>query len=795
MTTSKLPPPRKLTESEDVDSFDDWWFHIECYYSRDENFHEFFNTPEFTWQPKSVRYRGLQSEQKACNLNNLLRAIAMYTVGPYIKTNITDKATSLAGVKEEFLKFLQIEVNDLTSMAWFEIQRKQTERPLVFYHRLRYHMTKHLVKENAIIDGTALPSDENLSPSMERLIVMEWLHRMDNRLIKFVQEKFSTELSAGSSVLITMIETLSRNIDSYITIINASEALGAVSPYNPSFNDSPYKEKTTGAYEGAYRSSPLEVPNGKTCFRERKFQPKRRGSCHGNQSSSSSCEYCYIQSKTRDIDFDHPIARCPEMAALHGSVDIFDDDTGICEEEHEFETFAQEFVEQNNCEHHELPPMNIMNITGVVSNGGSTETIPVKKLPSKPMQPPSRPTLCDKSQLSQELVDQSQQTTPGNLFDHSIHTLAGSISDLSVEIKSNDEEPVAVSSKVAAAVSLQAEVDQLKKEVAALVFMKNRASTAVSGLSFSLPSSHPALPSRTIPPLMSLTFDERTQARVDNIKKRRDKAFISRMFKILTKLETKYLPPKHIKRRQLSTTKQMNSAVISKELTYNYHALAAPEPEKLNVPEPIPRVTLNDARLKPAIPNPKSCPVLSCSPHHDLYVDRDSLSLQCDNDTNQFQSLTENLESASESKISGDESSSTFSSIPLDHIDFVPTARNSSTDVLFIDAASHQVHAPSKPPQLLDMSYKVAPFIPAAPLLSTRRPSVICCPAGTCDGQFIAINLSPVDDVFLEPYDDVIDQVSLGNNSPDVSCENYPVFFIFLETVPSTEVVPVDHLE
>ena len=110
-------------------------------------------------------------------------------------------------------------------MAWFEIQRKQTERPLVFYHRLRYHMTKHLVKENAIIDGTALPSDENLSPSMERLIVMEWLHRMDNRLIKFVQEKFSTELSAGSSVLITMIETLSRNIDSYITIINASEAL------------------------------------------------------------------------------------------------------------------------------------------------------------------------------------------------------------------------------------------------------------------------------------------------------------------------------------------------------------------------------------------------------------------------------------------------------------------------------------------------------------------------------------------------------------------------------------------
>ena len=106
MTTTKIPPPRKLTDSEDIDSFDDWWFQIECYYSRDENFREFFNTPDITWQSKSVRYRGLASEQKAGNLNSLLRAIATYTVGPYIKTNITDKATSLAEVKEEFLKFL-----------------------------------------------------------------------------------------------------------------------------------------------------------------------------------------------------------------------------------------------------------------------------------------------------------------------------------------------------------------------------------------------------------------------------------------------------------------------------------------------------------------------------------------------------------------------------------------------------------------------------------------------------------------------------------------------------------------
>ena len=69
------------------------------------------------------------------------------------------------------------------------------------------------------------------------------------------------------------------------------------------------------------------------------------------------------------------------MAALHGSVNVIDDyvDDDILEEEHEFETFAQEFIEQDDWheaatdrnnfeeiltlnEHQEQHPMNILNI-------------------------------------------------------------------------------------------------------------------------------------------------------------------------------------------------------------------------------------------------------------------------------------------------------------------------------------------------------------------------------------------------------------------------------------------------
>ena len=64
---------------------------------------------------------------------------------------------------------------------------------------------------------------------------------MDPRLKKFVQGKFSTELSADSTVLSTMVETLAKNIDQYITLLNSSglASVGAVSissPHNPSYS-------------------------------------------------------------------------------------------------------------------------------------------------------------------------------------------------------------------------------------------------------------------------------------------------------------------------------------------------------------------------------------------------------------------------------------------------------------------------------------------------------------------------------------------------------------------------------
>ena len=148
------------------------------------------------------------------------------------------------------------------------------------------------------------------------------------------------------------------------------------------------------------------------------------------------------------------------MAAMHGSADMVDDDTDIFEEGHEFETFAQDFINQDDwhevttdtnytekivafSDHQEPPPMNIMNITAFGSNDESIGMIPltpVLKLPAKPIQPPSRPTPSDESQLSlsQEFVEQSQQTSPGNSIHDLMLTIAILSADLSVQTDFNN---------------------------------------------------------------------------------------------------------------------------------------------------------------------------------------------------------------------------------------------------------------------------------------------------------------------------------------------------------------------
>ena len=353
MTTTKVPPPRKLTENEDNDSFDDFWFQVTCYYSRDEAFKPIFDDPNLTWQAPNVTHRGLSDAKKAANLNTLLRALATYAAGPYIRTNILEKTRSLQDVKKEFMKYLEIDLTDLTALEWFDIRRRPTERPLVFYMRLRYHMSKHLLQQNDTYQGKIMEENETLTPSMERFIVMEWLHRLDERLVNFVKEKFSTELSSGSAVLVTMVETLAKNIDHYITTMNNPSEVDAVAYSNPSTHtsDALVTASPMISYQVSRGGRRNFQPQNSRGARSRSFNNRynfgRGRNNRGNRNNPAQhCLYCYMEFRNGGAtNYRHPINDCPVLSQMYGNVNFIENEKEDADD-HPYDELIDNFIEE-----------------------------------------------------------------------------------------------------------------------------------------------------------------------------------------------------------------------------------------------------------------------------------------------------------------------------------------------------------------------------------------------------------------------------------------------------------------
>ena len=132
-----------------------------------------------------------------------------------------------------------------------------------------------------------------------------------------------------------------------------------------------------------------------------------------------------------------------------------------------------------------------------------------------------------------------------------------------------------------------------------------------------VPSSGvPVLSSR---PLLSRSVETKQK---DPVMKSKDKNFISRMMKTLTKLEMKYLTPEHKRKKRLFTRKEKASPIVPKELDSIYRNLGAPEPDAVTVPDPSPHVRWNEIRFKPALPAPESCPVYSCYQDPGFYQEK-----------------------------------------------------------------------------------------------------------------------------------------------------------------------------
>ena len=234
------------------------------------------------------------------------------------------------------------------------------------------------------------------------------------------------------------------------------------------------------------------------------------------------------------------------------------------------------------------------------------------------------------SQTPREFFAQYHQTSTPVVANRSEQTLPVSVLHQAVQTESADS-------------MLQNEVDRLKRMVTDLVYENNRyhyklsnctcclsddAYHDVSIASFdeSIRASTPLdfnLPSSDSPPLpSSVPVPGTTTKTTQDKRSSKDKAYISRLVRCLTKLEKKYQTPPHKRKERIFRRKTKNKSIVPKEFSSIYLSLAAPESEVKSPDLSPPKVDWPNVRFRPPLPNPVECTVYSCSEDPDFYKEK-----------------------------------------------------------------------------------------------------------------------------------------------------------------------------
>ena len=90
-------------------------------------------------------------------------------------------------------------------------------------------------------------------------------------------------------------------------------------------------------------------------------------------------------------------------------------------------------------------------------------------------------------------------------------------------------------------------------------------------------------------------------------------------------MEKKFSIPLDKRKPRMFKRKIKTNHIIPKPFRTMFHLLAAPLPDPITVPEPYPLVDWANVRLKPSIPYPESCPVITASKDPEVYQMQEGL--------------------------------------------------------------------------------------------------------------------------------------------------------------------------
>ena len=279
VSTHRAPKQWCLSKIETITSFENWRQNLIYTLSLDSNFAPFL-AEDATWGKKTraqplrgftddgeaVAQNSRQTAQQKANfLELMLGQIANYC--PIISRNtLVKNSTSIQSIWNTIREHFGFQVTGAHFLDFTTLRLEADERPEDLYQRLVAFVEDCLLRANSLSHhGVQLAEDEELSPTVENLIVLTWLRRINPELPKLVKQRYGTELRSRTlaSIKPEISQALSSLLEEIHTADDAKIMRTAVSSYRKPGTERPLARPNTRSNR-PLKSCPLCKQAGRT---------------------------------------------------------------------------------------------------------------------------------------------------------------------------------------------------------------------------------------------------------------------------------------------------------------------------------------------------------------------------------------------------------------------------------------------------------------------------------------------------------------------------------------------------
>ena len=351
-----IQPPRQLKEEETFQNITAWEVHLKNFYRKDEVFYFCVNS-KLRWDSTQDNYNlnkehddsklKRDAEELSQDLVSFLQIMAGYVPGDHLRLTIEKDTKCFADIIKIIREFYDAEVGVESGLDFMKIERKPQEPHRMFYERLSAHVREHLVGPDktwgSISSGE---KGDTMTLSMQNLIVMIFLHKINPKLADIVKKEYGPVLKTGK-MLCELLPDICRNIDNLLerernngAINLVQEGAGAARQIcselpdlsNMSLEEIEEKENEAmntvqRMYGDAKKKSSYNNRRGGGGY-SRDRQHRGQGRDHRNQGGRSSCHHCEYANRAHNLALDtgHPPFKCPNKKAVARMIVAEDED-------------------------------------------------------------------------------------------------------------------------------------------------------------------------------------------------------------------------------------------------------------------------------------------------------------------------------------------------------------------------------------------------------------------------------------------------------------------------------------